>query len=57
MNDYTVTLVYDLFVITTVICADSEEEAERYALRILDEHGINLGEPMEYQIEREGSFV
>jgi hypothetical protein len=57
MNDYTVTLVYDLLNITTVIYADNEEEAKRYAIQKLDEHAINLGEPMEYQIELEGSFA
>lgn len=57
MNDYTVTLVYELLTITTVIYADEEEEAKRYALQRLDEHNINLGEPMEYQIQHEGSFV
>jgi hypothetical protein len=56
MNDYTITLVYDLLNITTVIYADDEEQAKRYALQKLDENGINLGEPIEYQLELEGSF-
>lgn len=57
MNYYTVTLVYDLFVITTLIYADNEEEAKRYAIQVLDEGGVNIGEPQEYQIEHEGSLV
>jgi hypothetical protein len=57
MNDYTITLVYDQFNITTVIYADNEEEAKRWALQKLDQEcGITLGEPMEYQIELEGTF-
>jgi len=57
MNDYTITLVYDLFNITTVIYADDEEQAKRYALQKLNQDcGLPLGEPMEYQLELEGSF-
>jgi hypothetical protein len=57
MNDYTMTLVYDLFNITTVVYADNEEEAKRFALQKLDQEcGIPLGEPMEYQITLEGKF-
>ena len=57
MKDYTVTLVYDLFTITTVIYADNEEEAKRFALQKLDQEcGLSLGEPMEYQLELEGVF-
>ena len=58
MNDYTVTLVYDQFVITTVIYADNEEEAKRYALqKLTQDEGLPLGEPMGYQLEHEGTFV
>ena len=57
MNDYTITLVYDQLNITTVIYADDEEQAKRYALQKLDENGINLGEPMEYQLTLEGRFT
>jgi hypothetical protein len=57
VKDYTVTLVYDLFTITTVIYADNEEEAKRFALQKLDQEcGLSLGEPMEYQLELEGVF-
>jgi hypothetical protein len=57
MNDYTITLVYDLFNITTVIYADDEEQAKRYALQKLSQDcGLPLGEPMEYQLELEGIF-
>ena len=50
--DYTITLVYDLFNITTVVYADNEDEAKRFALQKLDQEcNISLGEPMEYQIE------
>ena len=55
MNDYTITLVYDLFNIVTVVYADNEEEAKRFALQKLDQEcGLPLGEPMEYQLELEG---
>lgn len=58
MNDYTVTLVYDQFNITTVIYADNEEEAKRLALqKLTQDEGLQLGEPMEYQLEHEGTFV
>jgi hypothetical protein len=58
MNDYTVTLVYDQFTITTVIYADNEEEAKRLALqKLTQDEGLSLGEPMEYQLEHEGTFV
>jgi len=57
MNDYTITLVYDLFNITTVVYADNEEEAKRVALQKLDQEcGLPLEEPMEYQLELEGKF-
>lgn len=57
MNDYTMTLVYDLFNITTVVYADNEEEAKRFALQKLDQEcGLPLSEPMEYQITLEGKF-
>ena len=58
MNDYTITLVYDLFNITTVVYADNEAEAKRFALQKLDQEcGLPLDEPMEYQIELEGVFT
>lgn len=57
MNYYNVTLVYDLFIITTFIYADNEEEAKRYALPVLEEGGVIIGEPQEYQIEHEGSLL
>ena len=58
MNDYTVTLAYDQFLITTVIYADNEEEAQRLALqKLTQDEGLNIGEPMGYQIQLEGSFV
>ena len=57
MKDYTVTLVYDLFTITTVIYAENEEEAKRFSLQKLDQEcGLPLDEPMEYQLELEGEF-
>jgi hypothetical protein len=57
MNDYTITLVYDLFNITTVIYADNEEEAQRLAItKLREECGLPLDEPMEYQLELEGTF-
>jgi hypothetical protein len=58
MNDYTITLVYDLYNITTVIYADNEEEAKRLALqKLTQDEGLLLGEPMGYEITLEGSFA
>ena len=58
MNDYTVTLVYDQFIITTVIYADNEEEAKRFALqKLTQDEGLPLGEPIGYWLELEGSLV
>ena len=58
MNDYTVTLVYDQFIIQTVIYADNEEEAKRLALsKLKQDEGLNIGEPMYYQLEHEGTFA
>ena len=58
MNDYTITLVYDQFIITTVIYADNEEEAQRLAHnKLTEEEGLPLGEPMGYRIELEGTFA
>jgi len=58
MNDYTVTLVYELFSITTVIYADNEEQASKFALQKLDQEcGIPLGAPQEWRFELEGVFA
>jgi hypothetical protein len=58
MNDYTIKLVYDQFVITTVIYADNEEEAKRLALwKLTEDEGLNIGEPMYYELELEGTFA
>lgn len=58
MNDYTVTLVYDAFTITTIIYADNEDEAKRLSLqKLTQDEGLSLGEPMEYQLEHEGTFI
>jgi len=52
------TLVYELFSITTVVYADNEDEAKRFALQKLDQEcGLPLGEPMEYQLQLEGKFT
>jgi len=58
MNDYTVELCYNQFIITTIITADDEAEAERVALQFLtQDEGLNVGEPNYYQIQWEGSFA
>ena len=58
MNDYTVDLCYDFFIITTVIYADDEEEAKRLALqKMRQDEGLPLGEPNYYQLQWEGEFV
>ena len=58
MNDYTVTLVYDQFNITTVIYADNEDEAKRLSFqKLTQDEGLSLDEPMEYQLQHEGSLV
>ena len=58
MKDYTIHLVYDQFCITTVIYAENEDEAERLALqKLTQDEGLNVGEPMYYEIELEGEFT
>ena len=58
MNDYTVTLVYDLVIISTVVYADNEDEAKRFALQKLDQEcGIPCLEPQEWRFELEGVFA
>jgi hypothetical protein len=58
MNDYTITLTYDQFTITTVIYADNEEEAKRLALsKLTQDEGLSLGEPISYSLELEGVFT
>ena len=58
MNDYTITLTYDQFTITTVIYADNEEEAKRLALsKLTQDEGLPLGEPIGYSLEMEGVFA
>ena len=58
MYDYTVTLVYDQFSITTVIYAEGADEAKRYALqKLTQDEGLTLGEPMYYELTLEGEFV
>lgn len=58
MNDYTATLVYDQFIITTVVYADNEEEAKRLALsKLTQDEGLNIGEPMELWLQLEGAFT
>jgi DNA-binding winged helix-turn-helix (wHTH) protein len=58
MNDYTVTLVYELFLITTIVYADDEEQAKRYALqKLTQDEGLPLGEPQEYKLTLEGVFT
>ena len=49
--------VYDQFSITTVIYAENEEEAKRFALqKLTQDEGLNIGEPMYYDLELEGVF-
>ena len=58
MNDYTITLTYDQFTITTVIYADNEEEAKRLVLsKLTQDEGLPLGEPIGYFLEMEGVFA
>ena len=58
MNDYTITLTYDQFTITTVIYADNEEQAKRLALfKLTQDEGLSLGEPISYSLELEGVFT
>ena len=57
MNDYTVTLIYDQFSITTVVYCNDRKGARRLALSKLNQdEGLSIGEPMEYQIELEGTY-
>jgi hypothetical protein len=57
MNFYYITLNYEYFTINTCVDADTEEEAKRRALGLLDTQGINLGTPpYGYEVELEGSY-
>lgn len=57
MNDYTVTLEYDQFIIITVIYADTEDQAKRLALaKLTQDQGLPLDEPIGYQLELEGTI-
>lgn len=58
MNDYTITLIYDSFIITTIIYADNEEEAKRLALvKLRQDEGLQISEPNEYNLRLEGGFT
>lgn len=58
MNDYTVVMAYDQFTITTVIYADSEEEAMRLAMqKMTQDEGLPLDYPQGWEITLEGEFV
>ena len=55
MNDYTITLVYDYFSITTIVYADTEEEAKRLALqKLTQDEGLPLGDPIDWKVTLEG---
>lgn len=58
MKDYTVTMAYDQFSITTVIYADNEEEAQRLAMqKMTQDEGLPLDYPQGWEIVLEGEFV
>lgn len=58
MKDYTVTMAYDQFSITTVIYADNEEEAQRLAMqKMTQDEGLPLNYPQGWEIVLEGEFV
>ena len=58
MNDYTVVMAYDQFTITTVIYADSEEEAMRLTMqKMTQDEGLPLDYPQAWEITLEGEFV
>lgn len=51
MNYYTIEMVYEQFIITTGVFADSEEEAKPTAFQFLTQtEGLPLGEPNEYRV-------
>jgi hypothetical protein len=58
MNDYDIHLVYDQFIIHTIVYADNEEQAKRVAWqKLTQDEGLSLGLPIEYRIELQGSFT
>lgn len=58
MKDYTVTMAYDQFSITTVIYADNEEEAQRLAMqKMTQDEGLPLDYPQGWEIVLEGEIV
>ena len=58
MNDYTVTMVYDQFNITTVVYAENEEEAQMITMqKMTQDEGLKIGYPVDWDIVLEGRFI
>jgi len=59
MNDYNVQFMMDYFVVSTVISADDEEQAERLAEAWLSENGleINKFKVLDITIEKQGEWA
>jgi ABC-type sugar transport system substrate-binding protein len=59
MNDYNVQFMMDYFVVSTVISADDEEQAERLAEAWLSENGLDINKfkVLDVTVEHEGSFA
>jgi hypothetical protein len=59
MNSYNVQFMMEYFIVTTVISADDEEQAERLAEAWLSENGLDINrfKVLDVTIEYEGSFA
>lgn len=59
MNSYNVQFMMDYFIVSTVITANDEEQAERLAEAWLSENGleINKFKVLDVTIEKEGEYV
>lgn len=59
MNSYFMEFAFELFIVSTLIDADNEEQAEQYALdKLINEQGLDLmGRKYNLNIIWEGSWV
>ena len=59
MNDYNVQFMMDYFLVSTVISADDEEQAERLAEAWLSENGLEISKfkVIDITIEKQGEYV
>ena len=59
MNSYNVQFMMDYFLVSTVISADDEEQAERLAEDWLSENGLEISKykVLDVTVEKEGEYA